>query len=159
MEKDNLRAMLKEAVEPLLATKADSKILLLSCIDFRYPQRILETMDQEGHRDRYYHLALAGASHAAKHDQAWSRTFDDHLDFAVQHGRVAGVVILDHLDCKAYHLFEGIKPGDIEGERKKHREVVQGVIEAIVRRHATLRGKVRALLLPVEANPESIGQG
>ena len=60
----SFRSMLLEAVAQPLASNADSKVLLLSCIDYRYPQRITDTMEAEGHSGRYYHLAMAGASHA-----------------------------------------------------------------------------------------------
>lgn len=154
---DELRRSLKEAVEGVLAADAGASVLLLSCIDLRYPRRILETMDEEGYRGRYYHLAMAGASHAAAHDGAWAQTFNDHLDFAVAEGGAAGVVILDHLDCAAYRLYEGIPTGDLERERKRHHEVAKTVIAGIVRRHPQLSERVYALLLPAEAKPERIG--
>lgn len=60
----------------------DDKGLLLSCIDLRFPDRIIEAMDALGYRGKYYHLAMAGASHVAKHSSAWTTAFEDHLDFA-----------------------------------------------------------------------------
>lgn len=87
-----LRELLRNVVEPSLRDNIDSKELLVSCIDLRYPHRIIDEMDAEGYRGRYYHLAMAGASHAAKHDANWAKTFLDHLDFAVNHGHVTGVI-------------------------------------------------------------------
>lgn len=148
-----LGEQLRRAVGPALDKAPEAKVLLLSCVDLRYPHRITDTMDAEGYRGRYYHLAMAGASHAAKHDATWAQAFADHLEFAVEHGRVTGVVVLDHLDCKAYQLYEGVRPGDIPGERAKHRDVAAQVIAGIVRMQPTLAGHVHALLLPVEPEP------
>ena len=155
-----LREQLRMAVGPALAKSVDAKVLLLSCIDLRYPHRIIETMDSEGYRGRYYHLAMAGASHAAKHDATWSKAFADHLDFAVTHGHVMGVVILDHLDCKAYQLYEGVPQGDLAAEHAKHVQVAGQVVQSIVQNQPSLQGHIHALLLPVEPpqiEPEKIG--
>lgn len=146
-----------EAARSALDADPSSRVLLLSCIDFRYPRRILDTMEREGLTGRYFHLALAGASHGAQHDPTWAKTFNDHLDFVVERGGVTGVVVLDHLDCAAYHAFEATEPGDLEGERARHREVAASVVQAIVERHPRLEGRVYALLLPAELEPEPIG--
>jgi hypothetical protein len=148
---------LREAVEGVLAADTGASVLLLSCIDLRYPRRILETMDDEGYRGRYYHLALAGASHAAAHNEAWAQTFNDHLDFAVAEGGAVGVVILDHLDCAAFRVYEGIPAGDLERERERHHTVAKGAIAGIVRRHPRLTDRVYALPPPAESKPERIG--
>jgi carbonic anhydrase len=156
------RSSLKEAVESTLAADADAKVLLLSCIDYRYPKRVFETMDELGHRGRYYHLAMAGASHAgnpAKHDGVWHRTLFDHLAFAVDEAKVGGVVVLDHLDCKAFHLYEGVPVGDLAAERAKHVEVATGVVAEVVTRYPKLKCKVTVLLLPKETKPEQIARG
>jgi carbonic anhydrase len=149
----SFRSMLMKAVTPTLDLNTDTKVLLLSCIDYRYPQRIIETMEEEGFSGRYYHLALAGASHAgnsSKHDGIWHKTLFDHIDFAVCEARVAGVVIIDHLDCKAFQLYEGVDEGDLETERKKHKEVATKLVGEIVERFYKLANNIEVLLLPKE---------
>lgn len=157
-----LQDALKQAFGPVLAADARAKVLLLSCIDLRYPHRIIETMDAMGHRGRYYHLAMAGASHAAVHDDAWARAFADHLAFAVEECQVRGVVILDHLSCKAYEVYERVPPGDLEAERARHLEVASRVVADVVTRFPSLAGNVKAFLLPVEApsiTPDPLAEG
>ena len=149
----SFRSMLMKAVASPLAVSADSKVLLLSCIDYRYPQRITETMEEEGYSGRYYHLAMAGASHAgnsSKHDGIWHQTLFDHIGFAVCEAGVAGVVIIDHLDCKAFQLYEGVDEGDLEAERKKHIEVSTKLVGEIVERFPKLSNNIEVLLLPKE---------
>jgi len=158
----SFRSMLREAVASPLSLNAEAKVLLLSCIDYRYPQRISETMEEEGHSGRYYHLAMAGASHAgnsAAHGGVWHNTLFDHLVFAVDEAKVAGVVIIDHLDCKAFHLYEGVPVGDLEAERERHVDVANGLVQEIVERFPKLRGNVKVLLLPKESKPDTIAEG
>ncbi|MCF7959953.1 MAG: hypothetical protein K9M08_04360 [Pirellula sp.] len=158
----SFRSMLLEAVAQPLASNADSKVLLLSCIDYRYPQRITETMEAEGHSGRYYHLAMAGASHAGNqtaHSGVWHRTLFDHLAFAVNDANVAGVVIIDHLDCKAFHLYEGVPVGDLDAERRRHEEIANTLVREIVSTFPTLAGNVKVLLLPKESKPDTIAEG
>lgn len=150
---------LKRIIDPMLKTDAD-KVLLLSCIDLRYPHRITETMDGLGYRGKYYHLAMAGASHAAKHSSEWARAVTDHISFGVDHG-ITGLVILDHMDCKAYELYEHVAPGG-EEERLKHHEVATLVVADIAKKYPMLAGYIHALLLPKElppVEPDSLANG
>lgn len=117
-------------------------------------------MDAQGYRGRYYHVALAGASHSAKHSSEWARAVMDHISFGVDHG-IAGMVILDHMDCKAYELYENVPPGG-EQERQRHREVAEVVVANIVECFPTLRNHVHAMLLPKElapVEPEPLANG
>ncbi|WP_165251325.1 carbonic anhydrase [Paludisphaera soli] len=143
---------LKSVIDPMLKEDGD-KVLLLSCIDLRFPNRIIDTMDGLGYRGKYYHLAMAGASHAARHNAEWTATFEQHLDFAVAEGHVKGVIILDHMDCKAYELYENVPPNS-EEERLRHIEVASSVAIAVVERHPTLAGYVHAYLMPKELTEE-----
>lgn len=157
-----LREQLKQAVDPILAKSPNAKVLLLSCVDLRYPHRIIDTMDSLNYRGRYYHLAMAGASHATRHSGEWKKAFEDHLEFAVTEGHVGGVVILDHLDCKAFQLYERTQPGDIPGETAKHIEVAKYAVDLILKLQPSLAGNIHALLLPMEAPevvPQPIGNG
>jgi len=108
-----------------------------------------------------YHLAMAGASHAgnsASHCGVWHRTLFDHLGFAVDEAKVAGVVTIDHLDCKAFHLYEGIPVGDLELERVRHVDIATELVREIVERFPALTGNVKVLLLPKEAKPDTIAE-
>jgi carbonic anhydrase len=155
----SFRSMLREAVASPLSLNAEAKVLLLSCIDYRYPRSISETMEEEGYSGRYYHLAMAGASHAgnsAAHSGVWHKTLFDHLGFAVEEAKVAGIVIIDHLDCKAFHLYEGVPVGDLEAERKRHVEVATELAQEIVERFPKLTGNVKVFLLPKESTVDRI---
>jgi hypothetical protein len=103
--------------------------LLLTCMDFRYPEAIVEYMKREGLTLKYYHVILAGASLGAVLDTPphlklqWQTTFFDHLDIVLTPpGAITQVYILDHRDCKAYRIFRGL-PEDVDRdtETRAHR--------------------------------------
>jgi carbonic anhydrase len=150
-----LKEFLKNAVDPMLKGP-DDKVMLLSCIDLRFPDRIIEAMDALGYRGKYYHLAMAGASHAAKHSSAWTTAFEDHLDFTLVHGHVKGLIIFDHMDCAAYHHFEGTSPSDPAGERQKHIDILKMVTAAVLKKHPKLATHIYGYLLPKELVEEIV---
>lgn len=131
-------------------------ILLLTCMDSRYPHRIIDTMDSLGLRGKYDQLILAGASLGVVHKKAWQNTFLDQLEFAIKHHRVSQIFILDHRDCGAYKYFLDITPDDPAKEKQAHLEKSQEAAKVIIRKFSQLRGNVRCLLLPIETMEELV---
>jgi hypothetical protein len=101
----------------------NARAILLSCMDFRYPQAIINHMNGRGLNLRYYHVILAGASLGAVLDEPppnhikphWRDTFFDHLDIVLAPPAIQEVHLLDHRDCKAYQIFRGL-PVDVDPE-------------------------------------------
>jgi len=83
--------------------------LLLSCMDYRLMDEIERYMLRRGLYHNYDHIVLAGASLGAVTDKypAWSRTFWDHLDLAVNLHEIHTVMVMDHRDCGAYKILLG----------------------------------------------------
>jgi carbonic anhydrase len=132
-------------------------LLLLQCMDSRYPHRTIQTMDSLGLRGKYDQLILAGASLGVIHSPAWQTTFFDQLAFAIKEHGVTQVLILDHRDCGAYKHFHKppITPDDPEKERKAHIKVSKKAIKVIRARFPKLTA-VRCLLLPIEEVEELV---
>jgi carbonic anhydrase len=81
-----------------------AKVLLLTCMDFRFFELIAKVMKRAGLDGRYDHVILAGAALGAvvpgkKH---WHKTFFDHLALAEKLHDIKGVIVLEHRDCGAY---------------------------------------------------------
>lgn len=99
------------------------KALLLTCMDYRYPQAITKYMDKQGLTGDYDHVILAGASLGANLDTKphlkphWRETFFDHVDTALKLHSITMVYILDHRDCGAYRVFRGL-PENVERQRE-----------------------------------------
>lgn len=132
------------------------EVVLLSCMDFRYPHRIIDTMDARHLRGKYDHLILAGASLGVLLKSEWQRTFLDQLKFAVEKHGATQVIILDHRDCGAYKEFLNVTPEDPAKERDAHEDQARKAMDLIVKEFPILKGNVHALLLPIE-NIDSLG--
>lgn len=91
-------------------------VLLLSCMDLRLLDDIVEFMNHDNLTNRYDHVVFAGAALGAmgapggededgnpKECAHWHQAFKDHLEEAVKLHHVEDVYILEHRNCGAYH--------------------------------------------------------
>lgn len=146
----DLRDYLSRYIPAEASQASGVPILLLTCMDSRYPHMILDTMDSLGLRGKYDQLILAGASLGVMHKNEWKETFLDQLGFALEHHHVSQVFILDHRDCGAYKYFLGVTSDDPAKEREAHLDVCKAAVGVIVERFPQLEGNVRCSLLPIE---------
>jgi hypothetical protein len=134
----------EEYVAEILAkgpTKGEKGMsLLLTCIDYRYPRRILDAMQRLGPVMPYDQFILAGSSLGACRKD-WREVLVQHIAGARELGhRIERLVILDHRDCGAYQhprklgipvdaLPEGLDP-DVRPsvEKKVHETVLAHVL-------------------------------
>jgi carbonic anhydrase len=139
-----------------LREAAGVPLLLLQCMDSRYPSRTLETMDSLGFRGKYDQLILAGASLGVIHTPEWQTTFMEQLEFAIREHGVSQVLILDHRDCGAYKHFldPPIYPNDPVKEKEAHIKICNLAIEAIRSRFSL--EAIHCLLLPIETIEELV---
>lgn len=138
-----------------ISKAAGVPLLLLQCMDSRYPRRTIETMDSLGLRGKYDQLILAGASLGVVHKDEWRITFLDQLGFAMREHGVSQVLILDHRDCGAYKKFLGVGPEDPKKEKDEHIKVADRAIGIIRAKFPQLKA-VRCLLLPIETTEELV---
>jgi hypothetical protein len=84
--------------------------LLLTCMDLRLLDEVVQFMDHDGLTNRYDHVIFAGASLGAlgkgpkPYDQ-WRKTFRDHLGLAYDLHHIKDVYVIEHRDCGAYREF------------------------------------------------------
>ncbi|MFO1066609.1 MAG: carbonic anhydrase [Pirellulales bacterium] len=97
---------------------ARGPVLLLSCMDLRFMDEIVQFMDHDGLTNRYDHITIAGAAlgamgaHTPEY-QHWKQTFFEHLHVAHKLHYIKDVYILEHRDCGAYREFLG-EEGDFD---------------------------------------------
>lgn len=106
-------------------------VLLVTCMDLRLIDDIVEFMNHDNLCNRYDHVVFAGAALGAlgapggKNDQGqpfecpeWKVTFENHLKAAVDLHTVKDVYILEYRGCGAYnkvfHIFKEEEGPDIE---------------------------------------------
>jgi carbonic anhydrase len=146
----DFESYVSQHIVPKLGKAANVPLLLLQCMDSRYPHRTIQTMDSLGLRGKYDQLILAGASLGVVHSELWRDTFLDHLEFAITEHGVKEVLILDHRDCGAYKKFLGIGPGNPKDEKDAHIKISKEAIGFVVGRFPKLKGHIECLLLPIE---------
>jgi hypothetical protein len=118
------------------AKSPESMAFMLTCMDYRYPQRILDAMARFAPGLRYDQFVLAGASLGACRGD-WMTVLIDHIKGARALGhKIDHIVILDHRDCGAYYHPKKIGVEDVKpvpqnptpkDEMDAHRAVMEGV--------------------------------
>lgn len=105
------------------AETTDKTLLLLTCIDLRYPDVIHSRMEPKFHK-LYDHVCLAGAGLApvvdfgADRKPHWEQTFLEHVAISIALHSITKVVVMDHRDCGAYRKF-GLLTKDDNGTTKE----------------------------------------
>lgn len=144
-------------IVPEIGKAAGVPLLVLSCMDSRYPHRTIQILDSKGLRGKYDQLILAGASLGVVHKRQWQVTFFDQLGFAIKEHGVSQVLILDHRDCGAYKKFldPPVTPDNPKKEKEAHIKICKRAIKVIRGKFPQLT-KVRCLLLPIETVEELV---
>jgi carbonic anhydrase len=144
---------------------ARGPVLLLSCMDLRLLDEIMQFMDQDGLTNRYDHVILAGAALGAlgggqTQYAHWQQTFFDHLQAAYELHRIKDVYIVEHRDCGAYRMFLGADGefGDDEAEdeadcHRRYAVQLRELIEDWAVKAGT-RLKVRSFLMGLRGRVE-----
>lgn len=108
---------------------ARGPVLLLSCMDLRLMDEIVQFMDHDGLANRYDHVILAGSSLGALGAPGatadlshWKKTFEEHLATAYKLHHIKDVYILEHRDCGAYKEFLG-DAGEFDDEHANEEEL------------------------------------
>jgi carbonic anhydrase len=109
-------------------------VLLLSCMDLRLLDEIVDYMHGRNLTDRYDHVILAGAALGVVHAAHghWAQTFWDHLALARELHNVEEVHIIEHRECGAYQKLLGLHlSDDPDAERQKHAKAAHA-LEALI---------------------------
>ncbi len=105
-------------------------VLLVTCMDLRLMDDVVQFMDHDNLTNRYDHVTIAGCALGAlgangKHPH-WVDTFKDHFKIAHELREFEDVYIIEHRDCGAYKKFLGKKGGsfdDTPADQEREREV------------------------------------
>ena len=111
--------------------------LSLSCIDYRLFPQTIALLQEECCVDRFDHTILPGASLGYNQDkyECWKPTFLDQVDLAIQLHDIQMIVVVDHKDCGAYHLFYPDSTDHPHYERKLHIKNILRFIHNMKRRY------------------------
>lgn len=111
--------------------------LVISCVDVRLLDDLLRFLQHDNLTNRYYHVALAGASLGVSLAEqgtpvegfqlaAWEQMLNEHirLTLALTKNDLSDIYIVEHRDCGAYRKFLGVdfedSPHDQDEEKALH---------------------------------------
>ena len=142
--------------EPARATEHIAKVLVLTCIDFRFIESERYFLSIQHLSNQYDWTALAGASLALTGlpHLAEAQAFWDQLSLSRQLHQIEKVIILDHQDCGAYaqwvnpHLSQ-----DLEQEQQVHADYLNRAYWEIRKRYPELTIELYFVTLNNEAKP------
>jgi hypothetical protein len=147
-------------VWPSAIVRAAGKVdaLLLSCMDYRLIDETERYMSKTLKlRNKYDHVILAGAALGALTDKfpAWSKTFWEHLDVAIELHKVQRVIVMDHRDCGAYQVVLGENlAANPDKETEVHAEKQRELRKQITAKHPKLG--VDLLLMALDGKVQKI---
>lgn len=90
----------------------DAEVLLVTCIDFRFIQKVMKHIDCAGLTGKFDYVIIAGAELGPVVDfpqdpkPHWQKFFLDHLALSKRLHNIKRVLVLGHRDCGAYREFE-----------------------------------------------------
>lgn len=128
-------------------------VLVISCMDLRLTDNLLEFLHFDNLHNRYDHFILAGTSLLCTHELKdlflagkyeafaghWQQTMKNHLELAVALHQIKDVYIIEHQDCGAYsNLLDPAKVdlSTLQYERKFH---TQFAVELAQQIHCEIR--------------------
>lgn len=98
-----------------------AKFMLITCMDFRLIDDVVDALDIKGYRNEYDEFIIAGASLGYNtslgfdsngiqntpliETTSWTNVANTHIDLAIKLHEITQVIIIDHLDCGAYKAW------------------------------------------------------
>ena len=144
-------------------------VLVLSCIDLRLTDNLVDFLHYDNLQNRYDHFILAGTSLLTTKDRQglflegkyekyshWSNVLKDHIQIAIDLHKIQDVYIIEHEDCGAYSNFLDPEKVDLSSKKAEiecHREFAKELAKRITKEFKLythcffidLRGNVKLL--------------
>jgi hypothetical protein len=154
-------------------------ILVLSCIDLRLTDNLLEFLHFDNLTNRYDHFALAGTSlmtqaenpeltkmldhkkleSGIKSYKNWNDVWRDHVRIAIALHDIRDVYIIEHEDCGAYQNFlteEALSIGEHSCHVKFSKALAKEIHQFKVDDETTVTLNVHCFLLDLRGNIEHL---
>ena len=115
-------------------TAQSSECFLISCMDFRLLDDIVMAMDKLGYNNNYDQFIVAGSSLGVCQDKFphWGKSCLDHMEIGLKLHDFRKIMVIDHEDCGAYKKFFPELIGNLELEKKYHKEYIQKLYEFLL---------------------------
>lgn len=137
--------------------KKNAPILLVSCVDYRFPDEVMDFMTKRGALDKYDNLVIAGGSLGI--DNALypelKQSFLTQLALLKRVHDIKMVILLDHRDCNLYKEIHTDKhTHDKDSERALHNYHMKNVRNMILSLYPNM--VVEMLLMATDGSVETL---
>lgn len=132
-------------------------ILLLSCVDYRFQDEIMDFMEKRGALDKYDNVVIAGGSLGVDNVlyPELKKAFMTQLKLMKKMHDIKIVILLDHRDCGMYKLVHTEKhTHDRDSETSLHRYHLNNVRSLILSHYPDIT--VEMLLMDTDGSVETI---
>ena len=85
-------------------------VLVLSCIDYRFPHLVCDYLDDHGLIGNYDIFTLPGASLGACCSEYphWNETFEEVINLALDIHSIKKIIVINHEECGAFQKLRGV---------------------------------------------------
>lgn len=128
-------------------------LLLVSCVDYRFPDEVADFMQKRGATDKYDHLIVAGGSIGVDNllYPSLKESFIVQMALLKQLHNFKRVILLDHRDCGLFKLIHGSEhTHNLEKERELHRHHLNHVKHLILKEYPDI--SVEMLLMATDGS-------
>jgi carbonic anhydrase len=125
----------------------EKNILVISCMDLRLTDNLVEFLHFDNLHNRYDHFILAGASLLCTHHHSdkfmegilgryehWKLAVEDHIQLAIDLHDIKDIYIVEHQNCGAYTSFldkNEVDLSTLENEREWHKRFAEELANEI----------------------------
>ena len=112
-----------------------SEVFLISCMDFRLLDDVVNAMDGLGYNNNYDQFIVAGASLGVCQDKFphWGKSCIDHMEIGLSLHDFRKIMVIDHEDCGAFKKFFPELVGNLELEKEYHAKYIQKLYEILIK--------------------------
>lgn len=120
----------------------NADIFLLSCMDFRLLDDIVNFMDKNCQTNNYDQYISAGASLGYNQNifPEWKKSIENHIDLSIKLHNIKKIYIIDHMNCGAYKKIYNNNLSN-EEEYKLHIENIYECINKLKTKYPHLEYK------------------
>jgi carbonic anhydrase len=139
----------KKDIRDRLSEK-NARAMVLSCMDFRFINDKINFLNNMGYKDDYDKFVLAGSSLGYNQSEfpEWGKSFDKHIELAIDLHNITEIIVLDHMDCGAYKILYDNQSMSNEEEYKLHQKNLNLCKNLIRKKFPSL--KVTILLINID---------
>ena len=129
--------------------KSKYKAMVLSCMDPRFQHLVHNYLKKKKLTGKYSAFTIAGAAVGVTHNKfkEWHKTFYNNLATSIQLHKIEKLIVINHKDCGAAKIANGIKEFNVTNEKKIHEDSFSKLKKEIKKRFPKLKVELNLMSL------------